>query len=49
MMIRASGVDRYLFETYLAASRTAQEWVLEAQTRAEWGAQRPWRSGSAQS
>ncbi|MDH6351810.1 VWA domain-containing protein [Brevibacillus sp. 1238] len=36
MMIRASGVDRYLFETYLAASRTAQEWVLEAQTRAEW-------------
>ncbi|MDR9505237.1 MULTISPECIES: VWA domain-containing protein [Brevibacillus] len=36
MIVRASGVERYLFETYLASSRTAQEWVQEAQSRAEW-------------
>lgn len=36
MIIRASGVDRYVFETYLASSRTAQEWVHEARARAAW-------------
>ncbi|NRR23098.1 hypothetical protein HP568_19905, partial [Brevibacillus sp. MS2.2] len=36
MIIRASGVDRYVFETYLASSRTAQEWVHEAKARAAW-------------
>ncbi|MFD2371575.1 hypothetical protein ACFSO0_16735 [Brevibacillus sp. GCM10020057] len=36
MIIRASQVDRYLFDTYLASSRTAQEWVREAQARASW-------------
>ncbi|MED4582476.1 hypothetical protein P9578_06720 [Brevibacillus choshinensis] len=36
MIIRASRVDRYLFDTYLASSRTAQEWVQEAKVRAPW-------------
>lgn len=36
MIIRASRVDRYLFDTYLASSRTAQEWVREASARASW-------------
>ncbi|MDF2680082.1 MAG: hypothetical protein K0R47_1272 [Brevibacillus sp.] len=36
MIIRASRVDRYLFDTYLASSRTALEWVQEAKTRAPW-------------
>lgn len=36
MIIRASRVDRYMFDTYLASSRTAQEWVGEAKTRAPW-------------
>ncbi len=36
MIIRASRVDRYLFDTYLASSRTAQEWVEEAKARAPW-------------
>ncbi|KQL49848.1 hypothetical protein AN963_09150 [Brevibacillus choshinensis] len=36
MIIRASRVDRYLFDTYLASSRTAQEWVQEAKTHAPW-------------
>lgn len=36
MMIRASGVDQYLFDTYLASSRTAQEWVEQAKSRAAW-------------
>ncbi|WP_312116559.1 hypothetical protein [Brevibacillus reuszeri] len=36
MIIRASGVDRYLFENYLKSSRTAQEWVDEARAHASW-------------
>ncbi|WP_421617851.1 hypothetical protein ACAF76_010320 [Brevibacillus sp. TJ4] len=36
MVIRASRVDRYLFDTYLASSRTAQEWVEQARTHASW-------------
>ena len=36
MIIRASGVDRYLFENYLLSSRIAQEWVEEARTHASW-------------
>ncbi|MED1949512.1 hypothetical protein [Brevibacillus centrosporus] len=36
MIIRASRVDRYMFDTYLASSRTALEWVGEAKARAPW-------------
>lgn len=36
MVIRASRVDRYLFDTYLASSRTAQEWVEQARSHASW-------------
>lgn len=36
MIIRASGVDRYLFENYLLSSRIAQEWVEEARAHASW-------------
>jgi len=36
MGIRASQVDRYLFAAYLASSRTAQEWVLQARSHASW-------------
>lgn len=36
MIVRTSQVDRYLFETYLSSSRTAQEWVEQAGQQASW-------------
>jgi uncharacterized protein with von Willebrand factor type A (vWA) domain len=36
MIIRASRVDRYLFDAYFYSSRTAQEWMEEARVRAPW-------------
>jgi len=36
MIIRASRVDRYLFDAYQYSSRTAREWMEEAKARAPW-------------
>jgi hypothetical protein len=36
MIIRASRVDRYLFDAYVYSSRTAQQWMEEANARAPW-------------
>ncbi len=36
MIIRASRVDRYLFDAYFFSSRTAQEWMEEAKARTPW-------------
>ncbi|TDF99652.1 vWA domain-containing protein [Paenibacillus piri] len=36
MMIQCARIDRYVFDGYVHSSRTAQEWIREAQSAAAW-------------
>jgi len=36
MIIESARIDRYVFDSYVAASRTAQEWIREAERVAPW-------------
>ncbi|WCK55559.1 hypothetical protein PP175_06335 [Aneurinibacillus sp. Ricciae_BoGa-3] len=36
MIIRSTRVDRYVFDSYIQSSRTAQEWTRYARSQAEW-------------
>ncbi|WP_426454001.1 hypothetical protein ACP26L_16140 [Paenibacillus sp. S-38] len=36
MIIRAARIDRYVFDGYVHSSRTAQEWIRQAQAQTPW-------------
>ncbi|WP_372812801.1 hypothetical protein [Paenibacillus sp.] len=36
MIIRSTRIDRYVFDGYVTSSRTAQEWIREAEKRTAW-------------
>ncbi len=36
MIIRCARIDRFVFDGYVHSSRTAQEWIREAESRTPW-------------